>query len=88
MKIPDFRNNIWIVVWLGVSLFFIISLISYEPNDLTFYTSHQNLQTANWAGIIGAWISGTCFFSLGLSAYSIPILVLLIALDRSSIDMP
>lgn len=82
-----FSNYIWGVVLLVISILIAISLISYDPNDLSrpaalCNTSSPNLRIANWAGIIGAYLSGSLIFIIGLSAYIIPALTLIWAIGR------
>lgn len=76
MKSTNFSNHMWIAGLLLVGVFFTVSFFSYDSNDLALYTSQPNFQITNWSGSVGAWLSGVCFFSLGVSAYLIPFLVL------------
>jgi len=70
------------VVFLAVSILVFISLVSFDPGDLGFYTSSPNIKTANFAGLIGAYISFGLLFSVGFASYIIPFLTFLWAVSR------
>ncbi|HOX09085.1 MAG TPA: DNA translocase FtsK [Candidatus Omnitrophota bacterium] len=67
-------NEIWGVLLFALSVLIFISLISYDPNDLQLFTSHPNVYTRNYAGIIGAYVAAGMFNLIGFSAYIIPAL--------------
>ncbi len=71
----ELKNDILGLFFSSLSLFLFLSLLSFNFNDSSFYTSHPNRLVENWAGIIGAHISHFLIFFLGLSAYSIPLLL-------------
>ena len=67
-------NEIWGVLLFALSVLIFISLISYDPNDLQVFTSHPNVYTHNYAGIIGAYVAAALFNLIGFSSYIIPVL--------------
>ena len=67
-------NEIWGVLLFALSILIFVSLVSYDPNDLQIFTSHPNVYTHNYAGIIGAYVAAALFSLIGLSAYIIPVL--------------
>jgi S-DNA-T family DNA segregation ATPase FtsK/SpoIIIE len=68
------KNEIFGLVFLALSVLLFVALVSYDPNDLPFYTSYPNQQIRNLIGIIGAYIAGVLFFFLGASSFVIPFL--------------
>ncbi|MBI4335664.1 MAG: DNA translocase FtsK [Candidatus Omnitrophica bacterium] len=76
------KNEIWGVLFLVIAALLLVSLISFDLNDIPFHTSTPNSRVRNFAGIIGAYIGWALLFLIGLSSYSIPIVVLFWALGR------
>ncbi|MCM8782053.1 MAG: DNA translocase FtsK 4TM domain-containing protein, partial [Candidatus Omnitrophica bacterium] len=76
------KNELWAIFFLAVAILVFVSLISFDINDLSMYTSTLNRPPKNFAGIFGAWIGCGLFFSIGLSSYVIPILILFWAIGR------
>ena len=62
-------NEIKGIIILVLSLILLTSLVSFNSNDLSWYTSQPNLHPHNWIGPVGAFIAGSILFLLGLSAY-------------------
>lgn len=67
-------NEIWGVLLFAVTILILVSLVSYDQNDLSWFTSHPNVYPKNYAGIIGAYIGAVLFSLIGFSAYIIPVL--------------
>ncbi len=67
-------NEIWGVLLFALSVLILISLISYDPNDLQVFTSNPNIYTRNYAGLLGAYVAAFLFNLIGFSAYIIPVL--------------
>ena len=67
-------NEIWGVLLFAVTILIFVSLISYDQNDLPWFTSYPNIYTKNYAGIVGAYIGAALFSLIGYSAYIIPVL--------------
>ncbi|MDI6704089.1 MAG: DNA translocase FtsK [bacterium] len=66
------------IILIGVSLFFIVSLVTYTPSDTKWATTHPNLPPKNYAGIVGAYLSQGLFGLFGGGAYVLPIILALI----------
>ena len=56
------------------SLFLFMSLISYRPEDLPFFTSQPSPEVRNLCGVVGAWIAGGSRSALGWMAFMLPAL--------------
>ena len=63
---------VWGIVLFAASLLLFLSLVSFTPSDLSFYSSQPNPLAKNWVGIVGSWVSGMLLFSLGWSSFLIP----------------
>jgi S-DNA-T family DNA segregation ATPase FtsK/SpoIIIE len=59
------------IALLGVSLFAIISLLSYSSTNIS----------SNWGGIVGGYTAWVLFKVVGYSAYLFPILIIILALE-------
>lgn len=66
---PERRNEILGVVLSAASLLLFVSLISYQPDDLPFFTSNPSPEIRNLCGIVGAAIAGMVRSCLGLTGY-------------------
>ena len=62
-------NEILSMTLIFLSLFLFLSLITYSPNDPSFFHSNNTNYTSNLIGIIGAYLSDIFFFVLGYSSY-------------------
>ena len=81
MKIFSFisqsrKNEIWGFLLLALSVFVFISLFSFDPRDISFYTSSPNHPSLNYAGWLGAHLAFGLYFSFGWAGYLIPALAL------------
>jgi S-DNA-T family DNA segregation ATPase FtsK/SpoIIIE len=76
------KNEIWAILLLTIGVFILLSLITFDPNDISLYTSTPNSPVKNFAGYVGAYTSGILFFLMGISAYVIPILFLIWGINR------
>ncbi|HOG23361.1 MAG TPA: DNA translocase FtsK [Candidatus Omnitrophota bacterium] len=70
-------NEIWGVFFLLLGLFTLGALLSYHPEDISFYTSHPSEPARNWTGLIGAYLAFGLFLAFGQSAFVIPLVLLL-----------
>jgi S-DNA-T family DNA segregation ATPase FtsK/SpoIIIE len=77
----DRINEIKSLLLLSASLLIFVSLISYTPTDLVFYTSRPNLPAQNLARIFGAKLAGSLFFTFGWACFLFPLFFLLWAKD-------
>jgi S-DNA-T family DNA segregation ATPase FtsK/SpoIIIE len=65
---------------LGLSLFLLVTLISFHPNDPGWSSSGTGEPIHNLAGHVGAWIADVLLSLCGYVAYLVPWAVLLIGL--------
>jgi len=65
-------------VFLFVGLFLLVSFASYQPLDSSLNTASFPAKPANLTGHAGAYLSDFFLQSLGLGAYAIPALILLL----------
>lgn len=75
-------NEIFGFVFLGIGILVLVSLMTFDPDDLGFFSSTPNARLQNFAGIIGAYLSAFLFFLIGKSSYIIPLLCLIWAVNR------
>lgn len=76
------KNEIWAILFLVISVFIFISLVSFDINDISLHTSTPNARTRNVAGIVGAYLGWALFFLIGISSYCIPVVILFWAIGR------
>ncbi len=79
---PQRRNELWGVLALAGSLFLFMSLVSFDPDDLSFFTSHPNPEVRNLCGIVGAWIAGSIRSAFGWTGTLLPLLGFLWSVSR------
>ncbi len=69
-------NEIVGLFYLLASLFTLISLLFYDFQDHSFYTSVPNHPIQNPAGIVGAYLAHYLVLTFGFGSFSVPILLL------------
>lgn len=69
------------VLLLGLSIFLLISLVSYSAHDYP-NSSRPSGEGVNWGGRIGAYLSYGAFMGVGYAAYVMPLLALLWGWNR------
>ena len=79
MKSFDFlnqsrKNEIWGFLLLTFSIFLFISLLSFDPADISFYTSSPNIPSGNHMGWLGAHLAFGLLLIFGQASYLIPFL--------------
>ncbi|MBI1883712.1 MAG: DNA translocase FtsK [Chlamydiae bacterium] len=67
-----------LLIVLGVFVF--LSLISYDPHDISFYTAQPNDPPHNYIGLVGAWFSFVAFFLIGFSSFLFPVLMMFLGI--------
>ncbi|MDP8264900.1 MAG: DNA translocase FtsK [Candidatus Aceula lacicola] len=67
----QYVNEIKGVIILAVALILLASLISFDPADLSWYTSNPNVPAHNLIRIFGAFLAGGLLLVIGYSAYFI-----------------
>jgi len=66
-------------VYLFTGFFLILCLISYHPQDPSWNSVTGATRALNLTGLAGSYIADLCFQLLGLSAFSLPVLLWLLA---------
>jgi DNA segregation ATPase FtsK/SpoIIIE, S-DNA-T family len=61
------------------SIFFSIALLTFNPADPSWSQTSWGGEVNNSGGYLGAWIADTLFFTFGLLAYSLPIVLTITA---------
>lgn len=69
------------VVLLGVSIFLILSLISYSHEDPSINVTSTSENIKNWGGWVGSYISDASLTLIGLSSYVFPLIILIFAVE-------
>ncbi len=69
-------NEIKGVVLIALSVIVLASLVSFDPYDLKFITTHPNVPAHNLIRTFGAYLAGVLLFLFGWSSYLIPALIL------------
>jgi len=67
------------LVFLFAGLFLMLCLISYHPQDPSWNSVTGAARAHNLTGLAGSYIADLCFQLLGLSAFSLPVLLWLLA---------
>jgi S-DNA-T family DNA segregation ATPase FtsK/SpoIIIE len=67
------------LVYLFTGLFLILCLISYHPQDPSWNSVTGAAHAHNLTGLAGSYIADFCFQLLGLGAFSLPVLLWLLA---------
>jgi DNA segregation ATPase FtsK/SpoIIIE, S-DNA-T family len=67
------------LVYLFTGFFLILCLISYHPQDPSWNSVNGAARAHNLIGLAGSYVADFCFQLLGLSAFSLPILLWLLA---------
>ncbi|MEQ1438605.1 DNA translocase FtsK 4TM domain-containing protein [Fontimonas sp. SYSU GA230001] len=82
------------LVCLGLSLFLLVTLVSFDPNDPGWSSSGTGEPVRNLAGTVGAWMADVLLYLCGYVAFLLPWAVLLIGVrifrnpDASDAGMP
>jgi S-DNA-T family DNA segregation ATPase FtsK/SpoIIIE len=68
------RHEIVGILLVAMGIFLLLSLISYDPIDPSFfsYTSSKVRNIHNWMGIVGSYLSSFLFQGFGFSSFLIP----------------
>ena len=67
-----------LISFCASAIFFLVSLISYDPNDSGWSNAGLNETVENNAGAVGAWSADVSLTLLGQFGYSLPLLFLAI----------
>ena len=77
-------NEIQGILLFAAALLVLISFITFDFSDVGLFTSKVNHPIKNFAGLFGAYLGALMFFIMGMSAYCLPILILIWAIARFS----
>ena len=69
-------QEIWGIVMLVFFVLLTLSLISYEPKDISLLSAPPNDPPFNWIGPVGAWSSYLLLQAVGIGAYIVPVICL------------
>ena len=73
------NREIWgSVVFIG-ACFAVLSLVSYSPLDRSFNVPSGDADPVNLGGLVGAYLADVMLQGLGLTAYVLPAILLLLA---------
>ncbi|MBC7466046.1 MAG: DNA translocase FtsK [Bdellovibrio sp.] len=64
-----FKHDVKALGFLGIGLFFVMALISYNPKDPSLNSLGHGLNTLNYCGLIGSFLADLVYQILGLSAW-------------------
>ncbi len=64
-----FKHDVKAIGFLGLGLFLALALVSYHPRDPSFNSLGHGLNTLNYCGLIGSFLSDLIFQVLGLPAW-------------------
>src|SRR5208283_5109415 len=68
------------IVLCLTGLLLLCALLSYDPKDLSAYTTAPNNPLNNWIGPVGAHLGLWLFWAFGLTAYMVPALLIVFGL--------
>ncbi|MGE5308155.1 MAG: DNA translocase FtsK 4TM domain-containing protein [Deltaproteobacteria bacterium] len=68
-RINEFKG----LLLAAAALIILLSLVSFDLNDLSFYTSHPNVPPHNLIRIFGAYLAAGLFFLFGWAAFIVPV---------------
>ena len=68
-------HDVFGAVLLALAVLLLCAQLSYDPNDISFHTTHVNKPAHNMIGPIGAWLAWLTFAGIGGAAYLLPWLV-------------
>ncbi|MBN1793677.1 MAG: DNA translocase FtsK [Candidatus Omnitrophica bacterium] len=77
-----YANEIFGVLFLGVALICLLSLVSYNPNELLWQTFPPSEPIGNMVGMLGSYLGWASHFLFGKTSYLIPFLLLAWAIGR------
>ncbi len=88
MEKSKLNREIWGVIASVAAILVLMSLASYDPADRSLNAPSGNLETHNWAGIVGAYTADLLLQGLGLTAYLVPLFLLLFSYQLFSDAYP
>jgi len=83
-RINEFKG----VFIVAVGLIVLASLVSFDRNDIGFYTSSPNIPSHNWISAFGAYLAGLLLFLFGWPGFLLPIFIIWIGVKLFLNDLP
>jgi S-DNA-T family DNA segregation ATPase FtsK/SpoIIIE len=74
-NLPIFKQVIG-VLWFSLYIITLLSLLSFDPDDLGFNSFPPNPNPSNFIGLVGAGLAGMLYIGFGFGAYLFPLLAL------------
>lgn len=71
-------NELYAFVFLVAGIIAFLALVSYHPQDPSWNTVSEFTHPVNIIGVVGAWMSDLLFQAVGLAAYTLPVMILLL----------
>ncbi|MDD5006162.1 MAG: DNA translocase FtsK [Candidatus Omnitrophica bacterium] len=68
------------IIFLSLAFLVFLSLISYTPQDLQWYTSSPNVPARNLTNTFGVYLSGVLYFIFGHASYLIPFILFIFSM--------
>lgn len=68
------------IIFLAVAVLSFLSLLSYTPQDLSWYTTSPHIPVRNFINIFGAYLAGVLYFFLGHASFLVPLILLIFCL--------
>ncbi|ESS69314.1 DNA translocase FtsK [Methyloglobulus morosus KoM1] len=69
-------KEVAVLVFFAGSVFFLISLMSYNTEDAGWTHSSTAQSVTNAGGVVGAWLADFCFSFFGVVAYLLPFVII------------
>ncbi len=80
----QFLDEIKGIIILGCAILLLASLISFVPEDVSWYTSSPNNPAQNLIRIVGAYVAGAMLFVFGLSSYFLVLFLFFLSWNKFS----
>ncbi len=74
------NRELWGAVTLAAACFTVLSLVSYSPLDQSINVPSGTSDPANLGGLVGAYLADVLLQGLGITAYLVPLILVLLAL--------
>ncbi|MDD5618595.1 MAG: DNA translocase FtsK [Candidatus Omnitrophica bacterium] len=68
------------IIFLSLSILVFLSLTSYTPYDLSWYTAHPNIPVKNIINVFGSYLAGVLYFVFGHASYLIPLILFIFSM--------
>ncbi|MDD5291651.1 MAG: DNA translocase FtsK [Candidatus Omnitrophica bacterium] len=68
------------IIFLTASILVFLSLTSYTPHDLSWYTAHPNIPVKNIINVFGSYLAGVLYFVFGHASFLIPLILFIFSM--------